>query len=49
MSDTAKFCIKCGFYIKKFEEEGAVQDYFCSECGTKFYGESFCHEYGTNV
>ena len=38
VSDTAKFCVKCGFNIKKFEEENAARECFCPECGTKFSG-----------
>ena len=34
VSDTAKFCVKCGFNIKKHEEEMA-KEYFCPECGSK--------------
>jgi DNA-directed RNA polymerase subunit RPC12/RpoP len=46
VNDNAKFCIKCGFNIKKHEEEKANQEYFCPECGTKFSGEVFCPECG---
>lgn len=49
VSDTAKFCVKCGFNIKKFEEENANKEYFCPECGTKFSGGSFCPECGYNI
>ncbi len=49
LSDTAKFCVKCGFNIKKFEEENASKEYFCAECGTKFSGGSFCPECGYNI
>lgn len=48
ISDTAKFCVKCGFNIKKYEEE-ASKEYFCAECGTKFSGGTFCPECGYNV
>lgn len=48
ISDTAKFCVKCGCNIKKYEEEQA-QVYFCPECGTKFSGGVFCPECGFNV
>ena len=48
ISDTAKFCVKCGCNIKKYEEEQA-QAYFCPECGTKFSGGVFCPECGFNV
>ncbi len=46
--DTAKFCVKCGFNIKKHEEEMA-KECFCPECGTKFSGGVFCPECGYNV
>ena len=46
VSDTAKFCVKCGFNIKKHEEE-LQQEHFCPECGTKFSGGDFCPECGT--
>jgi len=50
VGDTAKFCIKCGFNIKKFEEEKANEEaIFCPECGTKFSGGVFCPECGTKV
>ena len=49
ISDTAKFCVKCGFNIKKYEEENAQQEYFCPECGTKFSGGAFCPECGTSI
>ena len=49
ISDTAKFCIKCGCNIKKFEEEQTQQTYFCPECGTKFSGGDFCPECGYNI
>ena len=49
ISDTAKFCIKCGCNIKKFEEEQAQQTYFCPECGTKFSGGTFCPECGHDI
>ena len=48
VSDTAKFCVKCGFNIKKYEEN-AAQEHFCPECGTKFSGGSFCPECGTSI
>ena len=48
VSDTAKFCVKCGFNIKKHEEEMA-KEYFCPECGTKFSGSTFCPECGYDV
>lgn len=49
VSDTAKFCVKCGFNIKKYEEENAQKEYFCAECGTKFSGGTFCPECGYDV
>ena len=49
VSDTAKFCVKCGFNIKKFEEENAARECFCPECGTKFSGGTFCPECGYDV
>ena len=48
VSDTAKFCVKCGFNIKKYEDEQA-QELFCPECGTKFSGGTFCPECGYNA
>jgi len=48
ISDTAKFCVKCGCNIKKYEEEQA-QVYFCPECGTKFSGGVFCPECGFDI
>ena len=47
VSDTAKFCIKCGFNIKKHEEE--KESHFCPECGTKFAGGKFCPECGYDI
>ena len=49
VSDTAKFCVKCGFNIKKHEEGNVQQEYFCPECGTKFSGGTFCPECGTSI
>lgn len=46
ISDSAKFCVKCGYNIKKYEEE---MEYFCSECGTKFSGGVFCPECGHDI
>ena len=48
ISDTAKFCVKCGCNVKKYEEEQA-QACFCPECGTKFSGGVFCPECGFDV
>lgn len=47
--DNSKFCVKCGFNIKKFEEENATSEYFCPDCGTKFSGGYFCPECGYNI
>ena len=47
--DTAKFCVKCGFNIKKYEEEAAQTECFCPECGTKFSGGTFCPECGYDI
>ena len=47
VSDTAKFCIKCGFNIKKHEEENSK--HFCPECGTEFSGGNFCPECGYDI
>ena len=50
ISDTAKFCVKCGCNIKKYEEEQAQpKASFCPECGTKFSGGVFCPECGFDV
>ena len=50
VGDTAKFCVKCGCNIKKFEEENALgREIFCPECGTKFSGGAFCPECGYNA
>ena len=49
VKDEAKFCHKCGFNIKKYEEENA-KEFFCFECGTKLEADSdFCPECGTKV
>ena len=48
VSDTAKFCVKCGFNMKKHEQE-VQKEYFCGECGTKFSGGTFCPECGYDV
>ena len=48
--DTAKFCRKCGFNIKKYKEEDTSGECFCIECGAKISADSaFCSECGTNV
>ena len=50
VSDTAKFCGKCGFNIKKYEEENIASERFCTECGAKMPANmSFCTECGTNL
>ena len=48
VTDSAKFCVKCGFNIKKYEEESALV-LFCPECGTKIEGGTFCPECGYNA
>ena len=48
VNDTAKFCKKCGFNIKKYEEENA--DIYCEECGAKISSDSqFCEECGFRI
>ena len=47
ISDTAKFCVKCGCNIKKYEEEQST--HFCPECGVKFSGGNFCPECGYDI
>ena len=50
ISDTAKFCMQCGYNIKKYEEEHTQpKTVFCPECGTKISGGSFCPECGFNI
>lgn len=50
VSDTAKFCIKCGFNIKKYEEENVNQKLFCPECGEQVPVEAdFCPECGAKI
>lgn len=50
VSDTAKFCNKCGFNIKKYEEENTEAGMFCEECGAKIPSDSaFCPECGFNL
>ena len=49
VSDTAKFCGKCGFNIKKYEEND-IEECFCDECGKKISaGSDFCPECGANL
>lgn len=48
--DTAKFCNKCGFNVKKYEEEKASNNAFCIECGASIPADSvFCPECGFSV
>ena len=47
VGDDARFCVKCGFNIKKHEEENNA--IFCPSCGTKFSGGVFCPQCGYNV
>ena len=50
VSDTAKFCGKCGFNIKKHEEENTIQNRFCTECGAKISSDlAFCTECGARL
>lgn len=50
ISDTAKFCVKCGFNIKKYKESQRTDEsIFCPECGTKFSGGAFCPECGARA
>lgn len=51
VNDSVKFCIFCGFNIKKHEEESAkaVQFKFCPECGTQLSGGAFCPECGHKI
>lgn len=48
ISDTAKFCTKCGTNIKKFEEENSTGS-FCPECGTRVTQGEFCPECGYKI
>lgn len=41
------FCMKCGFNVKKFDEENSVR--FCPGCGAKSAGGRFCHECGFDL
>lgn len=50
--DTAKFCHKCRFNIKKYEEEQAQNDevLYCTECGAELMADAdFCSECGADV
>ena len=50
VNDTAKFCNKCGFNIKKHEEENSGAIMFCEECGAKMIsGSVFCEECGFKI
>ena len=50
ISDTAKFCMECGFNIKKYEEEQAKpKARFCPECGTEIPRGAFCPECGYHI
>ena len=48
--DTAKFCHKCRFNIKKYEEEQENTALYCTECGAELQPDaSFCTECGADV
>ncbi len=50
--DTAKFCHKCRFNIKKYEDEKAHNDevLYCTECGAELMADAdFCSECGADV
>ncbi len=48
--DTAKFCHKCRFNIKKYEDEQASAVIYCTECGAELQPDaSFCTECGADV
>ncbi len=48
--DTAKFCNKCRFNIKKYEDEQASSVSYCTECGAEIQPNSaFCTECGADV
>ena len=48
ISDTAKFCNRCGFNVRKYEIENSKL--FCENCGTKIPIDSaFCPECGIAV
>lgn len=50
VNGTAKFCNKCGFNIKKYEEESVSTNIFCEECGAKIpNGSAFCEECGFKI
>ena len=48
--DSAKFCHKCRFNIKKYEEESNNDTLYCTECGAELLSDaSFCSECGADV
>ena len=48
--DEAKFCPKCRFNIKKYEDEKQNKVLYCIECGAKISNDaSFCIECGADV
>ena len=49
--DTAKFCHKCRFNIKKYEEEqSSSESLYCTECGAELPSDAdFCTECGADV
>lgn len=48
--DTAKFCHKCRFNIKKYEDEQASAPLYCTECGSELQPDaSFCTECGADA
>ena len=48
--DMAKFCPKCRFNIKKYEDEQVNSVLYCMECGVEILeGASFCMECGADV
>ena len=48
--DVAKFCPKCRFNIKKYEDEQVNTVLYCMECGAEIVeGASFCMECGADV
>ena len=49
VKDTTKFCVYCGFNIRKFDEENASKQHFCPECGTEITEGEFCPECGIKI
>ena len=48
--DTAKFCHKCRFNIKKYEDEKSSEVLYCTECGAELQADaSFCTECGADI